>query len=61
MFQPLKALRPTCAKLEWELAMTEQEIWQRFTDLPTNAQKQVADLISFLHAGLAIPGTEAAT
>ena len=32
--------------------MTKQEIWQRFTALPADAQRQVADLISFLHAHL---------
>lgn len=31
--------------------MTEQErVWQRFTALPADAQRQVAELISFLHA-----------
>ena len=34
--------------------MTEQELWQRFNDLPTDAQRQVADLISFLHARLGV-------
>ena len=28
--------------------MTERETWQRFTALPADAQKQVAELISFL-------------
>lgn len=32
--------------------MTEQEIWSRFTALPADAQQQVAELISFLHAHL---------
>ena len=32
--------------------MTERETWQRFTALPADAQKQVAELISFLHTRL---------
>jgi hypothetical protein len=35
--------------------MTEQErVWQRFNELPADAQKQVADLINFM-AGKGIP------